>query len=103
MRIFVIGNENCVLGFSLVGIEGQIVRDAAELEEALHVRLADKTIGLLLITSDVASLLRERIDALKVKSLSPLVVEIPGEKASSAPLSLKELVQRSIGIRLEEV
>ena len=100
MRTFVIGNEDCVLGFSLVSVDGQIVRNAAELEETLDACLADKTIGLLLITADVAKWSRERIDNLKVTSLSPLVVEIPGEKEDTTYPSLQDFVQRAMGIRL---
>lgn len=100
MRTFVIGNENAVLGFSLVGVDGRVIHDAKDLQEALDNCLADKTVGLILVTSDVADLARQRIDDLKVTSLTPLIVEIPGEKADSAYPSLKEFVQGAVGIRL---
>ena len=55
------------LGFSLVGVEGRIARSAAELGVALTIAGGDKTIGLLLVTADVAALAREQVDALKVE------------------------------------
>ncbi len=100
MRTYVIGNEDCVLGFSLVGVEGRIVRNAGELETALQTCLADKTIGLLLITSDIARFARERVDGLKLSSLAPLVVEIPGAQKEAAGPSFREFVQRAVGISL---
>jgi V/A-type H+/Na+-transporting ATPase subunit F len=100
MRTYVIGNEDCVLGFSLVGVEGIIVRDAAELKNALNACHNDKTIGLLLVTADVAIWAREQVDALKVGSLSPLIVEIPGEVEGTTYPSLQEFVQRAVGISL---
>ena len=100
MRTAVIGNENCILGFALVGVEGHIARDVAGLEAALSTCLADRKIGLLLVSSDVADLARARIDKLKVESLSPLVVEVPGQEAGSGYPSLKDLVQRAVGISL---
>ncbi len=99
MRTFVLGNQDCVLGLSLVGVDGRPVSNSEELAEALDQALADRSIGLLLITSDVAEWLRERIDTLKVQSLTPLVVEIPGLKGANYP-SLKEFVQRAVGISL---
>lgn len=100
MRIYVIGNQDAVLGFALVGVGGRIVTDAQEVKGALDASLADRSIGLLLITSDVAEYARERVDALKVSSFAPLVVEVPGQQAGERPPSLKDLVQRAVGISL---
>ena len=100
MRIFVIGNQDAVLGFALVGVDGRIATDAQQVGEALDASLTDRTIGLLLITSDVAEYARERVDVLKVSSLAPLVVEVPGAKADEKPPSLKDLAQRAVGISL---
>lgn len=100
MKTYVIGNEDAILGFSLVGIQGRAVRDSAELEAALQACLADKAIGLLLITGDVAQFARERIDALRLSSLAPLVVEIPGSQGEAPGPSFREFVQRAVGVSL---
>jgi V/A-type H+/Na+-transporting ATPase subunit F len=100
MRTFVLGNENCVLGFSLAGIEGHVVRTAAQLERELTTCLADRGLGALLITSDVAALSRARVDTLKIESTAPLVVEIPGQGDDGALPSLREFVQKAVGISL---
>lgn len=100
MRTFVIANENCVLGFSLVGVEGRVVHNATELERVLAAGLADRTIGLILVSSDVADFSRERIDTLKIESSSPLVVEIPAQTEDSTYPSLREFIQSAVGISL---
>ena len=101
MRIRVVGNEDATLGFALVGVDGRTVRDADELRLALDEALGDPSVGLLLVTRDVAGWARERIDTLKISSLTPLVVEIPGPGASGeAATSLHDLVQRAAGVRL---
>jgi vacuolar-type H+-ATPase subunit F/Vma7 len=77
------------------------VRSAAELRVALEEALADPAIGLLLVTRDVAGWARERVDQLKVSSLTPLLVEIPGATpAEVTPTPLRDLVQRAVGVRL---
>jgi len=100
MRMYVIGNLACVLGLSLVGVDGQVVRDAAEIGDALDACTADDTIGLILVTADVAQLARERIDTLKAESIAPLVVEIPSERPGPTGPSLRDAVQRAVGISL---
>jgi V/A-type H+-transporting ATPase subunit F len=102
VKAFVIGNENAILGFSLVGVDGRVVRNSAELEAALDRCLADKTIALVLMTSDVIPFARDRVERLQVGSVSPLVVEIPGEHGRETTAdSLKEFVQRAVGVHLE--
>lgn len=100
MRPYVIGNPDCVLGFSLAGVGGKIVRTAEELADALRSALNDRSIGIILVSSDVAVLAREQIDHLKATSISPLVLEVPGPGGGVEAPSLREMVQRSVGISL---
>lgn len=100
MRTFVIGNENCVLGFRLVGVQGVVARTAEHLHTALRDALDHPEIALVLVTSDVANLDRERMDELKISSTRTLVVEIPGQGEASAYPSLTEFVQKAVGISL---
>ncbi|MHB9032362.1 MAG: V-type ATP synthase subunit F [Anaerolineae bacterium] len=100
MRPFVIANPDCVLGMSLAGIGGKVVSNADELSEALNTALKDKTIAMILISSDVAKFAREKVDELKVTSISPLIIEVPGLTRDAEALSLIQMVQRSIGVSL---
>ena len=101
MKAYVLGSENCVLGFSLVGIAGEIVSDARGLSEALQRCLDDEEIGMLLVSADVIDApLRERIDALKVSSTQPLLVEVPGAKGETPYASLQDLVHSAVGVSL---
>lgn len=100
MKIFVIGNQDFVLGFSLVGVDGQVAHDRSGLEQILQTAMANPKIGLILVSSDVAVHARERVDALKINSVSPLVVEVPGEGDDTSYPSLLDFVQRAVGVRL---
>jgi V/A-type H+-transporting ATPase subunit F len=100
LRTMVIGNENCVLGYSLLGIAGRVANTPEEMDKALSAVLATANIGILLISSEVAALSRARVDRLKVNSIRPLVVEIPGQDASKGLRSLKDLVQAAVGISI---
>ena len=101
MKVFVIGNQEAVLGFSLVGVHGKTVTSATEVNEALDEALSNAENGIVLITEDVAGMVQARMDQLKLRSTVPLVVEIPGPQgvATDQP-SLNEVVMRAIGVRL---
>jgi len=101
MKVFVVGNQEAVLGFSLVGVRGKAVSSASEVNDALDEALSNTNVGILLVTEDVARLVQARMDQLKLRSTVPLVVEIPGpEGVATDQPSLNEVVMRAIGVKL---
>jgi len=101
MKLMVIGNQDAVWGFALAGVRGRIVATAEELNRALDAAMADKEVGIVLVTEDVANLARQRVDTAMVRSTVPLVVEIPGPagpRPDRPPLS--EVIRRTIGVRI---
>lgn len=101
MELMVIGHPAAVLGFSLAGVSGQIATSAEEVNQALDDALARKNIGIILVTEEVAMLIKERMENLKMHSTVPLVVEIPGPGGTPpGKQSLSEVVRRAIGIKL---
>ena len=101
MRVLVIGHPDAVLGFSLAGVEGRPVVDAAAANVALDAALKDHDLGIVLVTKDVAAMLGPRMELLRLHSTTPLIVEVPSpEGAEPGEPSLSEIVLRAIGIRL---
>jgi len=101
MKIWVIGHSEAVLGLALAGLSGRAVATAAEAHDALDEALRTPGAGIVLVTKDVARLVGARMDALKLRSTLPLIVEIPPpEGVPEGEPSLGELVLRAIGIRL---
>ena len=99
--MLVIGSEDAVWGFALTGVRGKIVKTRQELLQALEPAMADESLGIVLITEDVADLARSRVDMLKVRSTIPLLVEIPGPTGPSPdrpPLS--DVIRRTIGVKI---
>jgi V/A-type H+-transporting ATPase subunit F len=101
MKMWVIGHPEAVLGFSLVGVDGRAAATAAEAGRALDSALSAEGVGIILVTRDAARLIGPRMDQLKLRSSVPLVVEIPSPKDAGADEpSLREVVQRAIGIKI---
>jgi V/A-type H+-transporting ATPase subunit F len=101
MKVLVIGSQEAVLGFSLVGVNGKAVKTAPEVNQALDEALANPEAGIVLVTEDVSRLIQARMDHLKLRSTVPLVVEIPGPEGMSPDQpSINEIVLRAIGVKL---
>ena len=101
MKVLVIGHPDAVLGFSLAGVGGRIAATAEEVNLALDEAQASKDVGIVLVTQDVAELIPARMEFLKLRSMIPLVVEIPSRAGvPEGQASLGDIVLRAIGIKL---
>ncbi len=101
MKIFLIGDETTVLGYSLVGIRGVAVSNAVEAADALKTATQDTDMGIVLITQRIASEIQTLVDETKLKMATPIVLEIPDR---SGPVKDREtaldIVRRLIGIKV---
>jgi V/A-type H+-transporting ATPase subunit F len=100
MRLFVLGDEDAVLGFSLTGVSGTVAHTPAEVEDGLRQVLADESIGILLITADAADMVRQDVDRLKIAAELPLILEIPGPTGVAAEISIRSFISQAIGVHL---
>jgi V/A-type H+-transporting ATPase subunit F len=100
VKLFVLGDEEAVLGFSLAGVSGQVAQTPAQVKEGLEKALNDSEIGILLITADAAQMVREEVDRLKITSNSPLILEIPSSRGTTEGPSIRDLVRQAIGVGL---
>lgn len=102
MRYFLVSdNMDTLTGMRLAGIEGTLAQNRQEAMEALSSVLADSTIGILLINERLCALCPEVINDLKLKSVMPLVVEIPDRHHTGrSPDSITRYIQEAIGIHV---
>lgn len=101
MRYFVIGAEDTVLGFQMVGVSGVVVSGADEAAQVFRQALTEKDIGVILLTEDVANLMRETVNEYIFSHEFPLICEIPGPAGRDpSRIALKELAMKAMGINL---
>jgi V/A-type H+/Na+-transporting ATPase subunit F len=101
MKYSIIGDDDTVLGFEMVGVSGKIVRDAEEAQRAFEELIADKEVGIIIITERVADMMRDTVDKYLFTVSFPLIVEIP-DRTGSAPgrPGIRDMVNAAIGIKL---
>ena len=101
MRYFIIGDEDAVLGFGLVGVTGAVVQNQAQAQDAFTAAMEQKDVGILIITERVADLIRPQVDQFIFSKNFPLIVEIPDRQGPlSGKPAIREMVNRAIGIKL---
>lgn len=99
MEYFVIGDEDTVLGFSLVGVSGIACSSQEDVKAAWSKATEDKEHGVIIITDDCASAIRDTVDRYLFTMSFPLVVEIPS-RTSKGGTDLRELVNEAIGVSI---
>ncbi len=101
MKYYIIGDEDAVLGFGLVGVHGQTVHNPREAQAAFDSALEDREVGILLITERTAELIRPLVDRYVFTRNFPLIVEIPDRLGPVAGKpGIREMVNQAIGIKL---
>jgi len=101
LKYFIIGDEDAVLGFGMVGVEGRTSVTKEDAEDAFSAALEDNDVGIIIITERTAELIRPLVDRYIFTEQFPLIVEIPDREGrmQSRP-SLREMVNTAIGIKI---
>ena len=102
MKMFLISdNIDTYTGMRLVGVDGIVVHEWAELQKALEDTFADKSIGIVLLTEKFGREFPEIIDDVKLNRRFPLIVEIPDRHGTGRkPDFITSYVNEAIGLKL---
>lgn len=101
MKYAIIGDEDAVVGFGVLGVSGKIAENADEAQRAFSSILEDKETGIIIITERIADMIRPLVNKYLFTVGFPLVVEIPDRKGSKPDRpGIKEMVNTAIGIKL---
>ncbi len=101
MKYSIIGDEDAVLGFGMVGVSGKVAVNADEAGRAFQAILEDKETCIVIITERVADMIRSIVDKYLFTESFPLIVEIPdrGGSREGRP-GIRETVNTAIGLKL---
>lgn len=94
-------NVDTYTGMRLAGVEGCVVHERAELREGLEKAVADKTIGIILLTEKFGREFPEIIDDVKLRRKLPLIIEIPDRHGTGRKADfITSYVNEAIGLKL---
>ena len=88
-------------GMRLAGIEGAVVHEKQELQQELDKVLADKEIGIVLLTEKFGKEFPDLVNDVKLNYRLPLFVEIPDRHGTGRkPDFITSYVNEAIGLKL---
>lgn len=102
MKIFLISdNLDTYTGMRLAGIDGVIVHEKKEFVDALNKTIANKEIGIVLITERFSREYPDIINEVKQNNRTPLVIFIPDRHGSDMSSDfILTYINQAIGIKL---
>ncbi len=101
MKYFVIGDEDTVLGFGIVGVSGKTAFNVEEAKEAFQEIINNHETGIIIVTETVADMIRPIVNKYLFTQDFPLIVEIPdrhGRKPDRP--DIKEMVNAAVGVKI---
>ena len=102
MKMYLISdNIDTWTGMKLAGVDGAVVHEKEELKQELDKVLADRDIGIVLLTEKFGREFPEIIDDIKLKRKMPLLVEIPDRHGTGRKKDfITSYVNEAIGLKL---
>ena len=102
MKMYLISdNVDTYTGMRLAGVEGCVAHERQELKDALERSIADKEIGILLLTEKFGREFPDIVDDVKLNRKLPLIIEIPDRHGTGRkPDFITSYVNEAIGLKL---
>lgn len=102
MKMYLVSdNIDTLTGMRLAGVEGVVVKGEKELKQALDKVLADKEIGIVLLTEKFGREYPELINGIRMEHNVPLFVEIPDRHGTGRRADfITAYVNEAIGLKL---
>ena len=102
MRMYLISdNIDTYTGMRLAGVDGVVIHSKKHLKEQLDKAIADKSIGVLLITEKFSREFPELIADVKLNRKLPLIVEIPDRHGTGRKSDfITSYINEAIGLKL---
>ncbi|BAK54570.1 V-type ATP synthase subunit F [Sulfurisphaera tokodaii] len=96
-KVLVIGDKYTVNLFRLIGVESLVLEDPLKLEDIIQKLKKREDIDLILISNDLYTPVKEKIDSLLLEQKKPLITIIPSPYSESKPIDVKSLILRALG------
>ncbi len=102
MRSYLISdNMDTWVGLRLAGIDGIIVNDRENALKEMKTAVKNQDIGILILTEKIVDMIKDEYLEYKLKSKTPLIIEIPDRHGSIREYNaIKDYIRDSVGIHI---
>ncbi len=102
MKSFLISdNRDTFVGLNLAGINGIIVHDRENALNEIRKAVQSGDIGIIILTERIVDMIRDEVMNYKIKTKTPLIIEIPDRHGSIRKTNaIEEYIRTSVGVKI---
>ncbi len=98
MKVVAVGGKAFVTGFVLSGVSGEYVSDSSQALEKVEALSKDQSVGLIMVSDEVAQPIADQLTALKAKKAIPLIYEVPGPGSKKKRVEYRAMLRAILGV-----
>lgn len=98
MKVVAVGGKAFVTGFVLAGVNGEYVSSASAALEKIQALSSDPTVGLVMVSDEVANPIADQLTALRAKKAVPLIYEVPGPGSKKEKVEYRAMLRAILGV-----
>jgi V/A-type H+/Na+-transporting ATPase subunit F len=98
MKVVAVGGKAFVTGFVLSGANGEYVSSPKAALEKIEALSKDPTVGLIMISDNVAKPISDQLTSLKSKQAIPLIYEVPGPGSKKEKVEYRAMLRAILGV-----
>jgi len=98
MKVVAIGGKAFVTGFVLSGVTGDYVSGPEAALQKIEAYSRDPTVGLIMVSDEVAKPITPNLTALRAKKAIPLIYEVPGPGSKKEKVEYRAMLRAILGV-----
>ncbi|HUK79892.1 MAG TPA: V-type ATP synthase subunit F [Nitrososphaerales archaeon] len=98
MKVVAVGGKAFVTGFVLSGANGEYVSTPTAALEKIEALSKDPTVGLIMVSDEVAKPITDRLTTLRSKQAIPLIYEVPGPGSKKEKVEYRAMLRAILGV-----
>lgn len=98
MKVVAVGGKAFVTGFVLSGVSGEYASTPASALEKIQSLARDSTVGLIMVSDEVAKPISDQLTALKSRKAIPLIYEVPGPGSKKERVEYRAMLRAILGV-----
>ena len=98
MKVVAVGGKAFVTGFVLSGASGEYVSTPAEALDRIQALSKDPTVGLVMVSDDMAKPISDSLTSLRTKKAIPLIYEVPGPGSKREKVEYRAMLRAILGV-----
>jgi V/A-type H+/Na+-transporting ATPase subunit F len=98
VKVVAVGGKAFVTGFVLSGVSGEYVSTPEAALQKVESLSKDPTVGLIMVSDEVAKPISDQLTAMKSKKAIPLIYEVPGPGSKKEKVEYRAMLRAILGV-----